>query len=343
MSTNLQSILEVAVFLASEVLYWNPNLPKVLHIKPVTRQFNVPPTFPSRVLGQITRTLIPVAPLFAAKEHEVTGQHFSSILVDMRGGLKSFLSASVYGIFSKTQHGGSKSYLATNVMHLEYYLFLENKLCKQAKYYVASACPVTVLASTTNVRGHSLEPISPSLHGRDSASNWNKSVLRLLGGKGARIPKTCVQARPGNDPSDGKLMGFGFTHASNGHLAREGGQLSDFYLSRPKGQHYDDLVLYRRPVLPNRNPVADPQCVVYADKRQIDTIKPEKTVLIDKPSKSLPSNFIAYYKDKEQGIDDTVMQISQQLAMQLRLRAVCLPSECDNAIINHKPLPEWSL
>ncbi|KAJ3851850.1 hypothetical protein EV368DRAFT_83146 [Lentinula lateritia] len=212
---------------------------------------------------------------------------------------------------------------------------------------VASACPVTVLASTTNVRGHSLEPISPSLHGRDSASNWNKSVLRLLGGKGARIPKTCVQARPGNDPSDGKLMGFGFTHASNGHLAREGGQLSDFYLSRPKGQHYDDLVLYRRPVLPNRNPVADPQkfwkCVVYADKRQIDTIKPEKTVLIDKPSKSLPSNFIAYYKDKEQGIDDTVMQISQQLAMQLRLRAVCLPSECDNAMINHKPLPEWSL
>ncbi|KAJ3903326.1 hypothetical protein F5879DRAFT_160382 [Lentinula edodes] len=231
---------------------------------------------------------------------------------------------------------------------------------------VTSACPVTVLQSTLNVRGHSLEPISPSLYGRaDSGRSWNKSVLRILGGKGVRIPKTCVQAKPKTDPSDGELMGFGFTHSSNGHLAKEGGQLSDFYLSRPKGQYYDDLVLYRRPVLPNRNPVADPQvragitavaidshltifqkfwkCVVYADRKQIDIIKPQKTVLDDKPSTSLASNFIAYYKDKEQGIDDTVMQISQQLAMQLRLRAVCLPPECDNTMINHKPLPEWSL
>ncbi|KAJ3880895.1 hypothetical protein F5051DRAFT_398686 [Lentinula edodes] len=212
---------------------------------------------------------------------------------------------------------------------------------------VTSACPVTVLRSTLNVRGLSLEPISPSLYGRADSGSWNKAVFRILGGKGARIPKTCVQAKPKTDPSDGELMGFGFTHSSNGHIAKEGGQLSDFYLSRPMGQYYDDLVLYRRPVLPNRNPVADPQkfwkCVVYADRKQIDIIKPRKTVLDDKPSISLASNFIAYYKDKEQGIDDTVMQISQQLAMQLRLRAVCLPSECDNAMINHKPLPEWSL
>ncbi|KAF8824023.1 hypothetical protein HHX47_DHR9000456 [Lentinula edodes] len=125
---------------------------------------------------------------------------------------------------------------------------------------VTSACPVTVLQSTLNVRGHSLEPISPSLYGRaDSGRSWNKSVLRILGGKGVRIPKTCVQAKPKTDPSDGELMGFGFTHS---------------------------------------------------------------TVLDDKPSTSLASNFIAYYKDKEQGIDDTVMQISQQLAMQLRLRAM---------------------
>ncbi|KAJ3863328.1 hypothetical protein EV359DRAFT_82465 [Lentinula novae-zelandiae] len=212
---------------------------------------------------------------------------------------------------------------------------------------VASACPVTVPQSTLNVRGHSLEPIPPSLYGRADSGSWNKSVLRILGGKGVRIPKTCVQAKPRNDPSGGELMGFGFTHSFNGHLAKEGGQLSDFYLSRPEGQDYDDLVLFRRPILPNRNPVADPQkfwkYVVYADRKQIDIIKPQKTVLGDKPSKSLASNSIAYYKDKEQGIDDTVMQISQQLAMQLRLRAVCLPPECDNAMINHKPLPEWSL
>ncbi|KAJ3925170.1 MAG: hypothetical protein NXY57DRAFT_1044338 [Lentinula lateritia] len=100
---------EVTVFLAPEVIRWNANLGKVLHIKPVVQQFDLPPSFPSRIQGEITRTQIPVAPLFAAMEHkvtehEVTGQHFPSILIDMRNGLKAFLS--VYGVLSRVEPGG---------------------------------------------------------------------------------------------------------------------------------------------------------------------------------------------------------------------------------------------
>ncbi|KAJ3803785.1 hypothetical protein F5876DRAFT_84438 [Lentinula aff. lateritia] len=52
----------------------------------------------------LVRTQIPVAPLFTAIEHGVTGQHSKSILKDMTDGLKSFLS--FYGVLSRADLGG---------------------------------------------------------------------------------------------------------------------------------------------------------------------------------------------------------------------------------------------
>ncbi|KAJ3862287.1 hypothetical protein EV359DRAFT_65743 [Lentinula novae-zelandiae] len=95
---------EITVYLAPELLHWNPNLDEVLHIKPVTTRYNLPPVFPSMAEGDITRTQIPIAPLFAALEHEVAGQHFTSILIDMKDGLKEF--SNLYSVLSRVETGG---------------------------------------------------------------------------------------------------------------------------------------------------------------------------------------------------------------------------------------------
>ncbi|KAJ3911748.1 hypothetical protein F5877DRAFT_72946 [Lentinula edodes] len=95
---------EITVYLAPELLRWNPNLDEVLHIKPVTTRYMLPPVFPSMAEGEITRTQIPIAPLFAALEHEVAGQHFTSILIDMKDGLKEF--SNLYSVLSRVETGG---------------------------------------------------------------------------------------------------------------------------------------------------------------------------------------------------------------------------------------------
>ncbi|KAJ3750361.1 hypothetical protein DFH05DRAFT_1455394 [Lentinula detonsa] len=187
----------------------------------------------------------------------------------------------------------------------------------------------------------------PSLYGRNPSSSLRRSnsVLSNLRTKGARVPRNCAQAKVKNDPSAGELVGFGFTKSSNGKTAKEQGQLSDFFLVRPSNQDYQDLVLYQKPVLPTQNPIADSEgfwkCVVYGDEDQIAKNKPEKSRLDEKPSKSLPPKSVVFYQDQHQGINDKVMQMSELLAMQWRLRAICSPSYCEEFLINNKPLPNW--
>ncbi|KAJ3810510.1 hypothetical protein F5876DRAFT_65543 [Lentinula aff. lateritia] len=53
--------------------------------------------------GEITRTQIPIDPLFAALEHEVAGQHFTSVLIDMKDGLKDF--STLYSVLSRMENG----------------------------------------------------------------------------------------------------------------------------------------------------------------------------------------------------------------------------------------------
>ncbi|KAJ3988638.1 hypothetical protein F5890DRAFT_1471384 [Lentinula detonsa] len=208
-----------------------------------------------------------------------------------------------------------------------------------ATLQVASASPMLQPEPFPSDNSSLLLPY-PSLYGRNPSSSLRRSssVLSNLRTKGARVPRNCAQAKVKNDPSAGELVGFGFTKSSNGKTAKEQGQLSDFFLVRPSNQDYQDLVLYQKPVLPTQNPIADG---ILEDREQIAKHKPKKSRLDEKPSKSLPPISVVFYQDQHQGINDKVMQMSEQLAMQWRLRAICCPSYCEEFLINNKPLPNW--
>ncbi|KAJ3836046.1 hypothetical protein F5878DRAFT_283554 [Lentinula raphanica] len=80
------------------------------------------------------------------------------------------------------------------------------------------------------------------------------------------------------------LIGYGFTQKSNWDektVAKDPGYLSDFFLvrpSNPKSKSKGDLVLYQKPVLPTRNPHADPEHFLKVSGRLFCVCSPIKPV-----------------------------------------------------------------
>ncbi|KAJ3774937.1 hypothetical protein FB446DRAFT_443714 [Lentinula raphanica] len=139
-----------------------------------------------------------------------------------------------------------------------------------------SACIVLAITVLATLQAAYASPIlsnlSPTISSLHEHPTWSTSSFSSFTQQLKSAYGHC-RSKTQSDPSHPKvLVGYGFTQKFNWDekTAKDPGYLSDFFLVRPSNPKSDskgDLVLYQKPILPTRNPHADPKHYLKVSRR----------------------------------------------------------------------------